>query len=37
MSDYEKGMVKSMEESNTIPHFYVMEEIDLTELKELRE
>jgi 2-oxoisovalerate dehydrogenase E2 component (dihydrolipoyl transacylase) len=32
MNPYEKGMFKSMTESNTIPHFYLMEEIDITEL-----
>jgi len=32
MSDFEKGQQKSMTESNTIPHFYLKEEIDITEL-----
>jgi 2-oxoisovalerate dehydrogenase E2 component (dihydrolipoyl transacylase) len=32
MSDYEKGMQKSMTEALNIPHFYLMEEIDITEL-----
>jgi 2-oxoisovalerate dehydrogenase E2 component (dihydrolipoyl transacylase) len=30
MTDFQKGMQKSMTESNTIPHFYLKEEIDLT-------
>lgn len=36
MSDYEKGMQKSMTESLSIPHFYLMEEIDLSRLRETR-
>ena len=32
MTDFQKGMQKSMTESNTIPHFYIKEEIDLTTL-----
>ncbi len=36
MSDYEKGMQKSMTESLSIPHFYLMEEIDLTRLRDVR-
>lgn len=32
MSDFKKGMQKSMTLSNTIPHFYLKEEIDLTSL-----
>ena len=32
MTDFQKGMQKSMTESNTIPHFYLKEEIDLTTL-----
>lgn len=37
MNDYEKGMQKAMTESLKIPHFYIMEEIDITELAEMRE
>jgi hypothetical protein len=29
MTDYEKGMQKSMTAANDIPHFYYMEEIDM--------
>ena len=36
MSEYEKGMVKSMERALKIPHFYLMEEIDLSEVREMR-
>jgi len=32
MTDYEKGMQKSMTAALKIPHFYLMEEIDITEL-----
>jgi 2-oxoisovalerate dehydrogenase E2 component (dihydrolipoyl transacylase) len=30
-------MQKSMTEANTIPHLYLKEEVDLTELAEMRE
>jgi pyruvate/2-oxoglutarate dehydrogenase complex dihydrolipoamide acyltransferase (E2) component len=36
MTDYEKGMQKSMQQSLKIPHFYLMEEIEITKLKEMR-
>jgi 2-oxoisovalerate dehydrogenase E2 component (dihydrolipoyl transacylase) len=32
MNGYEKGMQKSMTESNTIPHLYLHEELDITEV-----
>ena len=31
MSNFEKGMQKSMTESNKIPHLYLHEEFDITE------
>ena len=31
MSNFEKGMQKSMTESNKIPHLYLHEEFDVTE------
>ncbi|CAD8067560.1 unnamed protein product [Paramecium primaurelia] len=37
MSDFQKGMQKSMTESNTIPHLYLQEEIDVTSLSLFRE
>lgn len=37
MSDFQKGMQKSMTEANTIPHLYLKEEIDITSLAEFRE
>ena len=36
MSNYEKGMQKSMTESNTIPHLYLHEEFDITEIDKMR-
>lgn len=36
MNPYEKGMQKSMTESLSIPHFYLMEELDLTDLNKIR-
>ena len=36
MSNYEKGMQKSMTESNTIPHLYLHEEFDITEIEKMR-
>lgn len=32
MSDFQKGMQKSMTEANTIPHLYLKDEFDLTDL-----
>jgi 2-oxoisovalerate dehydrogenase E2 component (dihydrolipoyl transacylase) len=32
MNGFEKGMQKSMTESNTIPHLYLHEELDITEV-----
>ena len=32
MSEFAKGMQKSMTESNKIPHLYFKDEFDLTEL-----
>ncbi|CAK71772.1 unnamed protein product (macronuclear) [Paramecium tetraurelia] len=37
MSDFQKGMQKSMTEANSIPHLYLKEEVDLTELAQMRE
>ncbi|KAL4488323.1 hypothetical protein ABPG72_019173 [Tetrahymena utriculariae] len=37
MSDFQKGMQKSMTEANTIPHLYLKDEYDLTNLTLLRE
>ncbi|CAD8070336.1 unnamed protein product [Paramecium sonneborni] len=37
MTDFQKGMQKSMTESNTIPHLYLQEEIDITSLSSFRE
>lgn len=37
MSDFQKGMQKSMTESNSIPHLYLKDEFDLTELTAMRE
>ena len=36
MNPYEKGMQKSMTEALSIPHFYLMEELDLTNLTQIR-
>lgn len=36
MSPFEKGMQKSMTESNTIPHLYFHEELDITETEKMR-
>lgn len=36
MNGYEKGMQKSMTESNTIPHLYLHEQLDITELDKMR-
>jgi 2-oxoisovalerate dehydrogenase E2 component (dihydrolipoyl transacylase) len=36
MSSFEKGMQKSMTESNTIPHLYLHEEFDITEVEKMR-
>jgi 2-oxoisovalerate dehydrogenase E2 component (dihydrolipoyl transacylase) len=36
MSGFEKGMQKSMTESNTIPHLYLHEELDITEVEKMR-
>lgn len=36
MNPYEKGMQKSMTESNTIPHLYLQEEFDITEVERMR-
>lgn len=32
MSDFQKGMQKSMTEANSIPHLYLKDEVDITEL-----
>lgn len=32
MTDFQKGMQKSMTESNAIPHLYLKDEFDITEL-----
>lgn len=37
MSDFQKGMQKSMTEANSIPHLYLKDEVDITELADLRE
>eukprot|EP01016_Furgasonia_blochmanni_P007845 TRINITY_DN1314_c0_g1_i10.p1 TRINITY_DN1314_c0_g1~~TRINITY_DN1314_c0_g1_i10.p1 ORF type:complete len:297 (-),score=60.55 TRINITY_DN1314_c0_g1_i10:176-1066(-) len=37
MSDFQKGMQKSMTEANNVPHFYYKDEIDVTELFNFRE
>ena len=36
MNNFEKGMKKSMTESNTIPHLYLHEEFDITETERMR-
>ena len=36
MSPFERGMQKSMTESNTIPHLYLHEEFDITEIERMR-
>jgi pyruvate/2-oxoglutarate dehydrogenase complex dihydrolipoamide acyltransferase (E2) component len=36
MSDFEKGMQKTMTEANSIPHFNLMEEIDMTRMVETK-
>ena len=36
MNNFEKGMKKSMTESNTIPHLYLHEEFDITETEKMR-
>ena len=32
MNPFQKGMCKTMTETNLIPHFYLHEEIDITRL-----
>ena len=36
MNGYEKGMQKSMTESNTIPHLYFHEQLDITQVEKMR-
>lgn len=36
MSGFQKGMQKSMTESNTIPHLYLHEQLDITEVQRMR-
>ena len=36
MNNFEKGMQKSMTESNKIPHLYLHEEFDITNTEKMR-
>lgn len=36
MTNFEKGMQKSMTESNKIPHLYLHEQFDITETEKMR-
>lgn len=36
MNAYQKGMQKSMTESNKVPHLYLFESVDITETDKMR-
>jgi 2-oxoisovalerate dehydrogenase E2 component (dihydrolipoyl transacylase) len=36
MNNFEKGMQKTMTETNLIPHLYLHEEFDITETEKMR-